>query len=481
MRSAALSFALLLSACGESPELGEARNLLVLVADTLRADALGCYGGDADTPNICSLAERGTLFERVYSGGPWTLPSSVALFTGNHPPVYAHDGSTGALAASYTVPDAEVLLAEALRDRGFRTAAFVENGIAVQPNVFQGFVLERLDQEGGTRAGAAKIAEIAEISGYEARDSRYVKMLPLLQFLARDDASPFYALHWIMDPHAVYFPPKIFLNALTVDPRKLPKPLRYYASLGNRDLPERGEIALEPLADDLLDVEVRALVDLYHRELESVDERVGYALRVLEARGTLADTVVVFTSDHGEGFGEHGKFLHAPRWLYDEFIRVPMLIAGPGVKAGLRVEEAVSLVDLMPTLWEWFGVESEGETDGVSFASLLRGEQTGVERSQYVSDVSRHHGYSALIEGNLKLIERPDEVELYALDVDPRERNDLSLERPDEVRDLAEKLVALRARDEARRRANLERIDAAVRHRTAEETERQLRSLGYLE
>ena len=135
----------------------------------------------------------------------------------------------------------------------------------------------------------------------------------------------------------------------------------------------------------------------------------------------------------------------------------------------------------MPTLREWFGVQAGEGIDGVSFAPRLRGEGPGVARSQYVSDVSRRRGYSALLDGRFKLIERPDGSELYDLDVDPLERNDLSSEQPDTVRDMVARLAALRAHDEVRRSANLARVDAALRHRTAVETARQLRSLGYLE
>ena len=88
-------------------------NLLLIVTDTLRADALACYGGSAHTPNICGLAERGVLFEVAYANAPWTPPSAASIFTGNYPTAYANLSSGPSYAPSFWVSDEEVPLGEA--------------------------------------------------------------------------------------------------------------------------------------------------------------------------------------------------------------------------------------------------------------------------------------------------------------------------------------------------------------------------------
>jgi len=441
------------------------------VADALRADALSCYGGPARTPRICELAERGVLFEQAWAGGPWTAPSAVALFTGSHASAFADD-PPAAPARVFHVGDEHETLAEALAARGYAVAADVDNFLAHRANALQG--LTPLDPRSQGAGGAA-----AALPPPARDDDRVQRMYASVDFLLSAPA-PFFAVRWIFDPHAPYEPPARWLEALAPAAASLPRPLSFYASLGHENAAAR----LRRHAKAMAEPERALLRALYHAEVESVDERVGWLLDALGRRGLRERTLVVLTADHGEAFGEHGVWLHG-KALYEELLRVPLLVAGPGVAAGRRVAQPVSLADVAPSLRELLGLPP-GDEQGASFAALLRpgpGAPAGAERAAYAgSPNGTAHGVDALRVGALKLIAHADgRAELYDLGADSGETRDLAAERPQDVARLRARLEALRAENEGRRRARLAARASGDRERVREETRRELEALGYVE
>ena len=454
--------------------------MLLLVSDTLRSDALSCYGGPTRTPNICRLAERGVLFENAYSGGAWTLPSSVAMFTGQYPTVFAREGGAPKQPSRfYFVPRSEVLLAELLNERGYESVAFVESGIAHKPRPFQGFDVRNVSEPGPLEARFAPFA--AELS-LDSTDFRSLQVVPILHYLLEESEGPFFAVQWFRDPHATYAPPARYFESIEVPKGELPHPLEWYARLAAREDSARGWLDFEALVPDMSEREIEAVRSLYHREVEFVDERVGWILDALERRGLSDETLVIFTSDHGEGFGEHGKFFHADKWFYEEFVRIPLIAAGPGLARGLRVPQATSHVDLVPTLRELLQVEASAADQGTSLARLLRGEDdVAPERFQYLVGTSRLEGHAALVDGRYKLIARPDSEELYDLARDPAEERDLSGDQPAVVARMRRRMNSLLAENLARREQRHELADREDLRRVDRETDEALRAIGYIE
>jgi choline-sulfatase len=438
----------------------ELPNVVLVVSDTLRADALACYGGPARTPNLCGLAERGTLFEHAYSAAPWTLPSAVSLFTGLPASAFA-DRPAGEEAGAYHVPDAELLLGESLAARGFALRVDTENRVTLRPNVFQGF--EPLP--------APRRADDAE-------DPRAVRMERTLEFLA-EPPEPFFLVRWGLDPHAPYAPPPERLASLARLAEDLPRPLTFYASLGQR----RAEHRLAEHAPSFSDAELRLLRALYHAEVEWMDELVGRMIDALVQRGCMERTIFVFTADHGEAFGEHGLFLHGEA-LIEPLLRVPLIVAGPGITAGHRVAQPVSLTDLVPTLRELLGEPAvQGPEPGASFAALLRGAAVDEGRAVYAgSGKDPTRGIDAVIVGSSKLVARPGgRFALYDLAADPEETRDHAPERAGEVAALRERLEAIRFANEAQRVRRLSERSPAEIEANRRDTERELRALGYVE
>lgn len=432
-------------------------NILLVITDTLRADALACYGGGARTPHICGLAETGVLFERAYANGPWTPPSAVSIFTGNSATAYANVES-GAAEHSFWVSDEEFLLAEGLRERGYDVLFQSKSPVMSEPNTLQGF--EPAPEP--TRPMGVRLAGVDGLAHY----------------LWNHDGTPFYLLGWIMDPHAPYHPRRA-LSSFEVDRARLPRPLPFYTRLGHGTPPR-----VRDHAPSMSGYELEVLHRLYLAEVETVDEKVGGLLRALDAAGVRENTYIVFTSDHGEGFDEHGIFLHG-RSFYDELVHIPLIVAGPGVARGRRVQTPVSLVDLMPTLADLLALDCLNDPQGSSLRALLREEGVGdrPERVHYLaSSTVPTRGVDAVVAGSYKLISLPaGTVELYDLSQDPGEQRNVAAERPELVTRLLAHRDRFRSENDARRRRNFALQPKQDRLKVHEQTLKELRGLGYVE
>ncbi len=315
----------LLSAChdpSEGPETkGPGRpDLVVVVLDAARADHFGPYGYESATPpRADAFAERATRYQHVRSEAAYTFLSTSALFTGASPAETGLGARSGG-----RVPESMELLAERARAAGYRTFGYSENPY-VTPyfGLAQGF--EYFDEAYPTedlRAGrepATKIDSSARIAA-------------LLEAATAEDDRPFFFYAHLLRPHNPYQPP-------TVWPQRFgarPEDQRLGSTEALLALSRRGP-PFEPAL-------IARLITLYDANLSYGDALFGELLDRLEAAGRLDDAVVVLTADHGEGFGEEGALLHSTR-LDDARLRVPLLIRGRGVEAGV-VEAPIQLADL---------------------------------------------------------------------------------------------------------------------------------------
>ncbi len=390
-------------------------NLLLITVDTLRADRLGVYGDTrAETPRLDALARRGVRFESAYSPVPLTLPAHSTLFTGRYP--FTHGVRNN---GNYFLRADEETLAEVLKRRGFHTRAWVASYIlSAKFGLGQGF--DAYDDALGS--GELIRGFSSEIGADEVAD-RFVG------WLGEGPATPFFAWLHVYDPHQPYRPPEPFLERFAGDPY-------------------RGEVAF-------------------------VDAQVGVVLDALEARGLLAKTLIVVTSDHGEGFGEHGEVGHGIL-AYEEALKVPLIVAAPGLPPRL-VSDRVRLVDLMPTLLDLLGLEPPPGLQGESFAALVTGSgEPGAERDVYFEsmlgrDENNWAPLTGLIAGRYKYISLP-ERELYDLGEDPDETRNLFPEPRRVVREL----------DRGLRELLLSATGADASREASPEDLAHLEALGYL-
>jgi arylsulfatase A-like enzyme len=423
-------FHALLGACGTQAGAPRARNAILISIDTLRPDHLGCYGHAADTsPTLDALAARGVRFADASSAAPWTLPSHATMLTGLYP---SHHGVKN---HETRLGDSVVTLAEEFSDRGFRTVGVVNtwNVGAPQFQLSQGFqrfhyVLETEEDERTlqmrTKNGAREvIAQAREFLLEEPSES------PFFLFLH------FYDVHSDFTPRAPY-------REQFVAP--------YEGKLTGRtqqliNLRDKGETFS---ADDL-----RWLQQMYDAEIRQLDDTLGRFLAWLDERGWLADTLLVVTSDHGEEFQEHGGILHG-RTQYQEVLRVPFLIAGPGVPAGRVIDDPVHGVDLAPTLLACMGLASSVKRDGLDLSVLWHGgslpdralfaeaDHTNLVEGEHLLDMQHMIRRGAW---KLHFDRHARSSRLFDLARDPGESQDRAAEQPDEARALLAELARFEA------------------------------------
>jgi arylsulfatase A-like enzyme len=445
---------------------GQRPSVLLIVIDTLRADHLGCYGYHRPTsPRLDALARTGVRFANARAPSSWTAPSVASILTGLYPAVHGVERSTSVLAAQ--VPT----MAEAFRAAGYATAAFSSNPVFVSPVMGFGRGFDRFELVNGppvSRNDALKMIPV------DPQFQRFVQVATAdrmtdvaLSWLAEHDGreAPFFAYVHYIDPHADYFPPAEYSARFGVAPDA---PL---AGVAQRQL-LRSFRAPESAAD------LATLVGLYDAEVAFTDAHVGRLLdeAAERVRGPL---LVVVTADHGEEFGDHGGLGHGIR-LWEEQLRVPLILSGAGVPPGQTLDTPASLVSLWPTLAELAGVRGPAHAAGPSLARLVR-RAWNLRVGPLFADLDQpsagmnalHH--RAVIDGAWKLIIWNDHTtRLFDLASDPREQHDIAGVE-DTRRHTLE--TRLRTRDIAAMAAR-ERAAPGTSLLTAERRER-LKALGY--
>ncbi len=294
-------------------------NIVVYVVDTLRADALGAYGSSSDaSPRFDAFAQEALLFEDASSQAPWTRSSVASLFTGLHVSHHGVDRETRALAESHDT------LAERLASAGYRTCAFVANHL--------------VDARFGFAQGFATWNEGGIVHDQPAAD-----LVERGLRCAEAGQDPFFLYIHAQEPHSPYEPSAWSRAIFNSEGYRGYKDTRALLRLG-----QLGTLAPEGL---------EFLKRRYKGEVRDADAAFGALLAGLRSRSLLESTLVIFTSDHGEEFREHGGTEHA-KTLYQELIRVPLAVRLPGTEhPGRRLPTPVELIDLMPTLLSLLGLD----------------------------------------------------------------------------------------------------------------------------
>lgn len=413
-----LTVASVLSACTRE---SSPPDIIVILIDTLRADRVGAHGSSRPiTPFIDSLADRAYVFHSAYAPAPWTHPSVASLFTARLPSQHAIVAFDSVLASG------ETTLAEVLKARGYATGAFLAHLLLHGRGLEQGFdefrvvkTAGRPDLQSGRKPRAPAVNELVHA---------------WLEQRAKSPRSPLFVYLHYMEPHPPYGPPAETFRRLT-----------------GRELPDLGTVnglalmgTYAELSPDLL----REVTDAYDAEVLSLDESLRRLFAALEPLGVLRNAIVVITADHGEGFQDHGYIGHG-KSLYNELIRVPLIIRVPGLATRVDVWEPVSLIDLAPALLDWAGIAVPEAFEGRSLKSVALRSQPGSvsqpgrpadgarpvisERAAVMTgnDLNPTH-QRALILGNKKYIGAATndgelDGELYDLGADPGEKRPLSV------------------------------------------------------
>lgn len=398
-------------------------NVILITVDTLRADRLSCYGSTAvRTPHIDRLASEGVLFTNAASTIPLTLPAHVSILTGTYPPYHGVRENVG-----YLLDERTPTLASVLRAQGWATAGFVSAYV--------------LDAQWGTGRGFDRYFDDFDLAQMKSADISSVRrtgdktVAEAVRWLdQRPGGRPFFLWLHLYDPH---------------DPYRPPEP--YKTTFAGR--PYDGTVAF-------------------------TDALVGEFRQALEQRGLLDRSLLVFTADHGEGLGDHGEMFHG-YFVYDTTIHVPLIVRTPTrALAGRMVTDAVSHVDLLPTILDAARLQAPATTHGTSLLPRMQGAADGSRPGVYSESFYPllHYGWAPLRvirTEDYKLIDVP-RAELYDVVHDRGEQHNL---------------IDTKATIARRLQDSLDRLDGEITRSTANVDKRpevspealeRLRSLGYV-
>ena len=363
-------------------------DVFLITIDTLRADHVGCYGyKQIETPAIDALAADGIRFTQAFTHSPITNTSHATILTGLLPSVHG--------VTDFGIPLAPIHLtwAELLKERGYHTGAFIGAVIldsnALAPGLDRGFDFydnfpARTDTK--ERWGRLERRGMTVVEHAEA-------------WLDKHRTGPRFVWVHLYDPHDPYEPPP-------------------------------------PFSEKYKD-------RLYDGEIAYADSALAHLIATLKKSGSYENAVIVVVGDHGEGLGEHGEETHG-LFLYDSTLHVPLILKMPReAQRGLVIDSQVRTTDILPTVLDLTNTPVPDELNGASLNPLIKGEEKPGRALFGETDYPLRWGWAplrALRADNMKLIEAP-RPELYRLDSDPRELNNVYAAAGDQVQAMRAKMA----------------------------------------
>jgi len=417
---------------------------IIIVLDALRADHVGVYGYGRNTaPHLDALAQQSFIFTNAFSAASYTLASTASLFTSTYWPRHKVIGTSDKLPATV------VTLAEVLKENGFSTAAFSH-----APYVTETF---------GFHQGFDHFDWIEHKYHFDPS----VPFRNAATWLSNNRPSSFMIYIHIMPPHTPYSPPPPFKTAFT-DPNyggnAIPS-ATYILKMDSREVPfEEGD--------------VQWLIDCYDGNIMYADAALGEFFALLKAMELYDETTIIVTSDHGEAFGEHGRFMHNST-VYDEMIHIPLVVKpAEGAERGAYITEVVSNIDIMPTLLDMATINYQKlDLQGRNFRKRLQGKRLNHPRFVLANSAV---GTFCVRTDHFKLIYSADGgVKLFRVgDTHSREMEDVSSSHAREVKTMLGVLMDVVSH-------HGEQVEAGSpggeKAELPEEIREVLRSLGYTE
>jgi len=400
-------------------------NVVLITIDTLRADHCSVYGySNETTPVLQRLASEGARFETAYAPTSETAPSHATIFTGLYPI------SHGLIKNGLSLPPEHETLAERFLASGYQTAGFVSSFVLKGKFGWnRGFSVYRDEFDASAATTNFDSWEGHDVD--EAFDQRGdVTTRSVTRSLwERDRERPFFVFVHYFDPHSPYEPPPGYEQKF--------------------ELPKAGEAGSVRARTDW-----RRMVRSYDGEIAFVDNEIGRLLEVLDREGLREDTLVVVTADHGEGLMDHRFMLHGID-VYQESVLVPLVLRWPGtIAAGQLYSSPVELVDLKATILDLAGIGPKSVDQGNSLAPVLRGEGSLDSKrpvflyrrpfaDTYADGVHVNGDQHAIRVGKWKLIigEKEHRRELYDLERDPAESNNVASHNAAVAKDLEARLA----------------------------------------
>lgn len=397
-------------------------NILFLFADDQRADAMGCAGNPyIKTPNIDQIATSGVRFSNNYFMGgnkpAVCLPSRAMLMSGRS---LFNIGGNLSLKGVTTMP-------EYFKANGYETFGTgkwhnglesFERSFSAGRNVFLGGMSDHFKVPCRDMDENNKLGKIVT-KGYSTDVFSKAALDFLQNYSSGNREKPFFCYLAFIAPHDPRSPREDYVGMYPDGTLPLPGNFKKYHPFAFDNMTIRDEnLAPWPRTPEMIQ---KSLSD-YYAMISTVDEKVGEVIGMLKKNGMYDNTIIVYAADNGLSIGSHG--LLGKQNLYEECVKVPLIMAGPGIKRNEVSEAFVYLYDLFPTLCNLSGLPTPNQVDGEDFSPVLKGKSTGVRTSVFTA---YQNSVRAIRKGDWKLIRYPDRdlTQLFDLDGDPLEIHNL--------------------------------------------------------
>ncbi|MGH0028800.1 MAG: sulfatase [Myxococcota bacterium] len=465
-----------LSSADPAREVRPRPRVVILVSiDTLRADHLGAYGYDRPTsPVIDALAREGAVFEDANSTAPWTVPAHASILTGLYPRRHGANRSDRMLIKG--IPT----LATRLSRVGFTTAAAVNTfRLGRAYGLETGFEHYLYVPEATERVGPSTWVTDQAIDWLKRfREERLFLFVHYFDVHTDYASKPEFERQFVSDYDGVVDGTGVQVARFQQD-KELADACRTDPDLVSCVELDPDKRKLPPI--ELDDRDRQHLTDLYDANLRQMDQELDRLLSFARQEGILDEALLILTSDHGEEFLEHGGLGHS-RTQYQEMLWVPLILRGPGIPPGTRIETPVSLVDVVPTVLSALGMKVPESTDGMDLAPLWQADvdegamEAFEDRILFAEANLTVTAFDHLFvarQGRYKLLydRQTKETWLYDLESDPGELRDIAAEQP-EIAATLRKAVLRRSPGDF---GEGEKVDLSETQKT------RLRALGYLE
>ncbi|MCO5242609.1 MAG: sulfatase-like hydrolase/transferase [Anaerolineae bacterium] len=412
-------------------------NLLFIITDQQQAATVDPTS-PCLTPNLDALAARGTRFTRCYAANPICSPSRASLFTGLLPHSHGMVDVTHAVPAYRAELQAGLAMwPELLHEAGYQTGYFgkwhVERSNRLENFGFDDYEVEAYHQlQGLVERDDADVRGVVRQPGYKdfllygvtdqpveetPEYQLYSQGIDFLRNAVRDPDRPWALFLSSEAPHDPYVAPRSYFQRY--DPAVLPRPVSFDDPLADRPAIY---CRIQRVWQDLDWDDYARATDCYYALCTLIDDQIGRVLAVLKELGQLDNTVIVFTSDHGDYMGAHRLMLKGVP-AFEEVYRVPLIMAGPDVPISNSIDKTTSVIDIGLTLIELL-TGRRFDCQGRSFAPLLRGDAAGWTDEAYAEMQGQRFAYQqrVLWRGQWKYVFNTfDEDELYDLAADPHE------------------------------------------------------------
>ena len=449
-------------------------NILWICTDQQRFDTLGCYGNEyVKTPNLDKLAKNGVKFNLTYSQSPVCTPSRASFLTGRYP------RTTRCRQNGQTIPKDEVLVTKLLADKGYNcglsgklhlsachtsvcktTEKRIDDGYSAfywshhpdsEEHIESNWANNEYNlwlRENGMKytripyRGSKQVQETVMPSKYHHTTWCVNKAVNFIEANALYENPWLFSVN-IYDPHHAFDPPTGYMDRYMEKLDDIPMPNYTPGELDDKPIFQKREFVNGAynniknfIYNDMSEYDHKLVRASYWAMVDLIDEQVGRLIEALERTNQLENTIVIFTSDHGEMLGDHGIYMKGPHF-YDCSVRVPLIISCPGkISQGVESEALVELTDLAPTILEAVGMEVYSGMQGKSIWKILTGEaDLNAHRqdvySEFYNAMHQHKNPSPFLtmirNEKYKMVcqHGEDMGELYDMETDPDETNNL--------------------------------------------------------